>query len=164
MSAAQLMVGGAKFQQTVLDWTKQSTQLCMTVMTVILVIWITFADKLPVNIRWQLSTTVGRLLLLLVLFIVHMLCGWMMTLLFAIAIALTWAARPMFKPVGVPDEPLPASAAQEGFANIKKTQTSSHKWFVETVLHENPTKIVEDRVDTMAVQQDGPAVAGRTSR
>jgi hypothetical protein len=144
----------------VLDWSKQSTQLCMTVMTVILVIWITFADKLPVNIRWQLSTTVGRLLLLLLLFIVHMLCGWMMALLFAVAIALTWAARPMFKPVGVPDEP----QQEEGFANIKKTQTSAHKWFVETVLHENPMKIVEDRVDTMAVQQDGPAVAGRTSR
>jgi hypothetical protein len=132
----------------------------MTVMTVILVIWITFADKLPVNIRWQLSTTVGRLLLLLLLFIVHMLCGWMMTLLFAVAIALTWAARPMFKPVSVPDEP----QQKEGFSNIKKTQTSAHKWFVETVLHENPMKIVEDRVDTMAVQQDGPAVAGRTSR
>jgi hypothetical protein len=154
------MVGGAKFQQTVLDWSKQSTQLCMTVMTVILVIWITFADKLPVNIRWQLSTTVGRLLLLLLLFIVNMLCGWMMTLLFAVAIALTWAARPMFKPIGVSDEP----QQEEGFANIKKTKASTHKWFVETVLHENPKKIVEDRVDTMAVQQDGSDVAGRTSR
>lgn len=147
-------------QQSILDWSKQSTQLFMSVLTVFLIMAICFADKLPIAIRWQLSTSVGRLLLVLILYMIYLVCGWLMAFLFAIAIALTWAAAPILKPVSV--QAAEAEAA-EGFKDVKKTSVTGHKWFVESVLHENPTKIVEDRIDTQAIQDDSTR-SGRTSR
>jgi hypothetical protein len=147
---------------------------------VLLIICVLFADKLPVEARWQLSTTAGRLLLLLLLYITNLVCGWQAALLFTIAIALVWAARPVFKPVGVPDLVLNGSVGQgvkgfgqgpnaqhqgvEGFNDMKRTSAAKHKWFVEKTLHENPKAIVEDRINTSAVDDDTDVVTGRTSR
>lgn len=152
-----VMIGGAKFQQTVLDWTQQSNQLYLLVFTTILLIWAVYAEKLPPEWRWQLSTSIGRLLLLLLLYIVYTLAGWIPALLFTIAIALTWANRPLWKPVGVP-------STQEGFRNMKVQDVETEKWFVEKVLEESPKRIVEDRVDTMAVQEEATTGTSRTSR
>jgi len=149
------MVGGAKFQESVIEWTKKSTNLYTFVFSVLIAVWALYAAKLPALARWQLSSTAGRLLLLLLLYIVYDLCGWTIALIFTIAIALTWAARPLF---------VPANVSSEGFANMKKTKASEEKWFVEKVLHQNPKEIVEDRVDTTAVDEDTPTVAGRTSK
>jgi len=150
---ASVMVGGAKFQESVLAWTKQSNTMYFAIFGLLLVVWTTFTDKVPAEWRWQLSTTVGRLLLLLVLYIVHMLAGWVPALLFAIAIGLTWANRPIFKPSGL-----------EGFQGMKKTKIDGKLWYVEDVLHENPTTIVEDRVNTDAVQDSSESHTGRVSR
>lgn len=155
MSATHLMVGGAKFQQTVLDWSKQSTQLILTVFSVALVVIAAFGDKLPAPVRWQLSTTVGRLLLLTLLYIIYILAGWELALLFTIVIALTWSMRPLLRPL---------SPVAEGFQNVKKSPASGPKWFVESVLEENPVEVVEDRVETLAVQDDSQGARGRTSR
>ena len=157
MTGDKIMVGGAKFQQAVLDWTKQSNQLYLTVLCSIIFMWSVYADKLPEVWRWQLSTSIGRLLLLLLLYIVHMLTGWIPTLLFAIAIALTWANRPLYKPVDVKEQ-------KEGYSNIKVTNVETKKWFVEKVLHESPKRIIQDRVVTSAVQEDNATGSGRTSR
>ncbi len=148
------MVGGAKFQKTFLDWSKQSTQLFMSVLIVILVVWITFADKLPLVARWQLSSTVGRLLLLLLLYVFYILGGWELAFIFTIAIAITWASKPLLKPLDV----------AEGYSEMKETKASPHKWFVEMVLHENPVAVVEDRVKTTAVQDNSADSTSRTSR
>lgn len=142
--AEAVMFGGAKFQKTFLDWSKQSTRLFMSVLIVILGVWIIFTDKLPLVARWQLSTTVGRLLLLLLLYIFYILAGWEVAFIFTIAIALTWAARPLLKPVEV----------AEGFSDVKETKAAQHKWFVEMTLHQNPVAVVEDRVQTFAVQDN----------
>lgn len=150
------MVGGAKFQQTVLDWSKQSTQLVLTVFSIALVVIAAFGDKLPAAVRWQLSTTVGRLLLLIILYIIYILAGWELALLFTIVISLIWAVRPLLRPLSL--------NRGEGFQNIKKTPASGPKWFVETVLKENPLEVVEDRVETLAVQDDSQGARGRTSR
>jgi hypothetical protein len=157
-STAPLMVGGARFQQTVFDWTQQSNSLYLTVFNAILLIWAVYAEKLPPEWRWQLSTTIGRLLLLLLLYLVFMIAGWIPALLFAVATALTWSNRPLWKPVNVSEE------SEEGFANMKKSDVKTDRWFVEKTLNEKPKHIVEDRIDTMAVQEDSTYGSSRTSR
>ena len=150
------MIGGAKFQQTVLDWSKQSNSLFLSVFSVILVVFAIFGDKLPPVVRWQLSTTVGRLFLLILLYIIYVLGGWELALLFTIIIALIWSMRPLLLPL--------PSFKEEGFRDLKKTRVSRPKWFVETVLEENPLEIVEDRVETLAVQDGSEGMTGKTSR
>jgi len=170
------MVGGAKLQDSVLEWSKKSLNLYSTVFLILLVICVLFADKLPMEARWQLSTTAGRLLLLLLLYITHLVCGWQAALLFTIAIALVWAARPVFKPVSIPDpvfgggmegfnqgSNLPG-LGMEGFNDMKTTDATKPKWFIEKTLHENPMEIVEDRINTSAVQDNSSVANGRTSR
>jgi len=152
--ADAIMVGGAKFQKTFLDWSKQSTQLFMSVLIVVLVVWITFADKLSLVARWQLSSTVGRLLLLLLLYVVYILGGWELAFIFTMAIAITWASKPLLKPLDV----------AEGYSEMKESKAGPQKWFVEMVLHENPLAVVEDRVETDAVQDNSAATTTRTSR
>jgi len=154
------MVGGAKFQDAVLTWSKQSNNLFLTLFGITLVLWTTFAEKLPAIWRWQLSTTFGRLLLLLLLYITYLVTdNWVLTLIFTIAIALTWANRPIYNP----------APSNEGFANgaqqdVKVTAVQGKPWFVEKTLRENPSIIVEDRVTTSAVQDDSQGSPGRVSR
>lgn len=145
-------MGGAKFQESVIEWSKKSTNLYTFVFAVLIAVWALYAAKLPALARWQLSSTAGRLLLLLLLYIVYTLCGWTVALIFTIAVALTWAARPLFVP------------ADEGFANMKTTKASKTKWFVEKVLHQKPKEIVEDRIDTMAVDSEEMTSTTRTSK
>lgn len=140
-----IMVGGAKFQESVLEWSKKSTNLYTVVFAALIISWALYADKLPTIARWQLSTTVGRLLLLLLLYVVYELCGWTVALIFTIAVALTWAARPIFMPVDL---------VSEGFNDMKSTEAGPTRWFVEKILHQNPKKIVEDRIDTMAINDN----------
>jgi len=150
-----MMVGGAKFQQEMLDWSKKSSHLFTTVASALIFLWAIYAEKLPAAWRWQLSTSIGRLLLLILLYIVHMTAGWIPALLFAIAIALTWANRPLQKPWGV----------KEGFHDTIVTDVSDKKrWFVEKVLKERPQAIIQDRVTTQAVQEDSTGGSGRTSK
>ena len=168
-----IMVGGAKLQDSVLEWSKKSLNLYSTVLMVVIIIAALFADKLPMMARWQLSTTPGRLLLILLLYIIHMSCGWPMALLFTIAIALVWAARPVFKPTGMEgvgqgvegfDEDTNAPRpGVEGFNDMKKTKATKHKWFIEKTLHENPKTIVEDRINTSA-DGDSFVASERTSK
>jgi hypothetical protein len=87
-----------------------------------------------------------------------------------------WAARPVFKPVDVPDvvlrqgvegfgqTPTAQRLGVEGFNTMKKTDATKPKWFIEKTLHENPTEIVEDRINTSAVQDNSSVANGRTSR
>lgn len=145
-----IMIGGAKFQESVLEWSKKSTNLYTVVFAALIIAWALYADKLPTIARWQLSTTVGRLLLLLLLYVVYELCGWTVALIFTIAVALTWAARPIFMPL-----------MSEGFNDMKSTEASPTRWFVERVLHQNPKKIVEDRIDTMAVNDNTSSESSR---
>lgn len=149
------MVGGAKFQKDVLDWTKQSSHLYITVASALIFMWAVYSEKLPPAWRWQLSTSIGRVLLLILLYVIYMLAGWLPALLFAIAIAMTWANRPLQKPAGV----------KEGFNNTVVTDVGDKKlWFIEKVLSENPQRIVQTHVDTQAVQDDSGKGSTRTSK
>ena len=149
------MVGGAKFQQEVLDWTKQSSHLYITVTCALIFMWAVYAEKIPAAWRWQLSTTIGRTLLLLLLYVVYMAAGWIPALLFAIAIAMTWANRPLQKPAGV----------KEGFdSRIVMDVAGKELWFAEKVIGGEPQEIVQDRVDTDAVQSSSQKGNSRTSK
>jgi hypothetical protein len=151
-----IMVGGAKFKSTILEWSKQSNHLFTAVAASALFIYTLYADKLPAQYRWQLSSLLGRSLLLVILYIVYTIAGFIPALLFSIGMAITWANRPLYKP------PVLVS---EGFTpDIKTSKASSHRWFVEKVLEEHPEEIVEDRVDTRAVQNDSQDSNMRTSR
>ena len=150
------MVGGARLQQAVLDWSKQSNHLLMAVFGASLLMYATYAEQLPITWRYQLSTCVGITLLIVLLYIVYVLGGWVPALLFAIGIAITWSNRPLAKPTHMSDE--------EGFRDMKVTTPQNGLWFVEKVLHEKPKSITEDRVDTMAVQDDSQTGNSRTSR
>jgi len=142
------MVGGAKFQAVLSDWSKQSHGLFMGVLMVALIVWAAFADKVPELWRLQLSTTLGRLLLLVVLYIIHEFIGFLPALLFAICIGLTWATTDI--------------KAKEGFS-VKVTNVTKNRWLVEDILKENPKRIIEDRIITEAVQDD-KGTRGRSSR
>ena len=144
----KLMIGGVKFQKEVLDWSKQSNHLFMTVLFSIIFMLALYSEKLPREWHWLMSTSVGKLLLLLLLYIIEMLAGWIPALLFTIAIALIWANRPV----------------HENFNDIKVSDANKHRWFVEKALHENPERIVQDRVTTLPVQEEGRAGSSRTSK
>jgi len=155
MGPSVAMVGGAKFQQHVLEWTKQSNNLYFTVSFFVIFVWVIYTEKLPDIARWQMNTTAGRLLALLLLYIVHMLAGWVPALLFAIGIALTWANQPLYKPIGI---------TEEGYNDMKVVKAGPHRWFVEEALGEYPTKITQDRVTTEAVQEESSGQSSRTSK
>jgi len=160
------MIGGAKLQTVFMEWIQQSSALYSSLFFVVLVLYAAYAEKIPMEWRWQLSSPIGRALLLLLLYIVMAVGGWMPALLFAIAIALTWANRPLAKPPAVQEEGFTTETNEkkEGFQNVKKTKIQGAKWFVERALHENPRGIVQDRVSTFAVQDNVQTGTSRTSK
>jgi hypothetical protein len=159
------MEGGAKLQTIVLEWSKQSSNLFYSLFMISLVLYAAYAEKIPMEYRYQLSTPVGRALLLLLLYIVMAVGGWIPALLFGIAIALTWSNRPLVKPVGVQEEGFKNEEKKEEFQdNVKKTKAQGHRWFVERALYENPRRIIQDRISTFAVQDDNQSSNGKTSK
>lgn len=168
--------GGAKLHQAIADWSKQSLSLFTTLFLAVLLIFAAYADQLPRQVRWQLSSPIGRLLLIVLLFIVYEIGGWISALIFTIGIAMVWSNRPLAQ---VPD----VQNVKEGFqgrceachemttptygdkqASQKRIKIQGSRWFVEEVLHEHPESIEEDRVYTQAVQEDTYSPNTRTSR
>jgi hypothetical protein len=136
------MVGGAKLKEAIFTWSKQSNHLFLSVLSFILIVLATFTDKVPQSILQQSSTLYGRLLLIIVLYIIFLTCGEIPAILFAVVIALLWANKPL-------------GGSIEGFWDGVKTtfiSQGANKWFIEKVLRENPLEINEDRVSTMPVQ------------
>jgi len=128
------------------------SSLFMGVVGSILIVWTCYTDKVPAKVRYYLSSTVGRLLSVALLYTVYTFLGFVPALLFTMAIALTWSNRPLSKPV-------------EGFlSSIKTTSINTNKWFVERVLGEHPVEIREDRVDTDSVQDLSSSKNSKTSR
>ena len=125
--------------------------LFMGVLGSILILWASFTDKIPAELRYHLSTTAGRLFCIAGLYAVYTFLGFLPAFIYTIAIALTWANRPLTKPV-------------EGFlANIKKTPINGKPWFSERIVGES-AEIVEDRVDTYSVQDSSSSQNAKTSR
>ena len=163
MSSENYMIGGSEFQENFMAWIRQNNNLYLAVFSTVFFIWAIYADKLPEGTRWQLSTTIGRMLLIIIMYLVYLIAGWVPAVLVSIAIALTWANRPFRNPNPRPQQGHFA-LVKEDFNDVKKTKVTNEKWFVEKILHEEPKMIIEDRVSTGAVQEDSSSGSKRSSR
>jgi hypothetical protein len=104
---------------------------------------VVFLDKVPIEIRIQADSFLGRSFLLLLITSITMLFGWPLGIVSALAAALFIGAG------GV--HPITKT---EGFAPDLSVRMvpDKKKWFIEEVLGENPLMIEDQTVRTFAVQ------------
>lgn len=138
-----VMKGG--FQAQVGDLYHKYEQPLVALAGLFMVLIIVFLDKVPVEIRKQADSFLGRVLLLTFTVVVTTLYGWPMGILAGLMSALLIGAggiHPIRKQVN------------EGFMSEMNVRLvpGEHKWFVERVLGENPLIIEDDVVRTSAVQ------------
>lgn len=137
------MKGG--FRAQVDDLYHKYEQPIVVLIGLFMVLIIVFLDKVPLEIRKQADSFLGRALLLTFTVIVTMMYGWPMGVLSGLMSALLIGAggiHPIDKPV------------TEGFASEMNVRLvpGKHKWFVERVMGENPLLIEDEVVNTSAVQ------------
>ena len=140
---AHIMKGG--FQAQVGDLYHKYEQPVVVLTGLLMVIIIVFLDKVPIEIRKQADSFLGRALLLVFTLLVTTLYGWPMGMLAGFMSALLIGAggvHPINKEV------------KEGFSSEMNVRLvpGKHKWFVEKVLGENPLLIEDQTIDTSAVQ------------
>ncbi len=137
------MKGG--FRAQVDDLYHKYEQPIMLLLGILMVITIVFLEKIPVEIRKQADSLLGRALLLLFTITMTVLYGWPMGILAGLMSALLIGAggiHPITRPV------------TEGFSSEMNVRIvpGKHKWFIEKVMGENPLLIEDDTVTTSAVQ------------
>ena len=163
MDTKPIQLGGAKFQEALIEWSKQSFSVFNVIFFIGFIIFATYAHLIPPTLRYQFSTTLGRLLSLVLLVIVYETGGWIPALLFTIGISIIWFNRPLAQPTHFTK---PLRTTEEGFEGGVKTSVNQtgFRWFVERVLHENPRKVQEDRIAVGDVQDDTVEGNSRTSK
>jgi hypothetical protein len=134
-----VMSGGMR--EIVFDFSKKHSFQAQAIITALLVIAITFVAQVPQEFKNQSNTTMGRLFLFGLLVLVCQYTDWVYGLLLAVFIALLMSS---------------AKIVKEGFMSEIDTRIvdSKRKWWVEEVLNENPIAIQDDRIKTMAVQDN----------
>ena len=137
------MKGG--FQAQVDDLYHKYEQPVTILLGLFMVIVIVFLDKIPVEIRKQADSMLGRALLLTFTVIITTLYGWPLGILAGLMMALV---------IGVGGVHPVKKQLQEGFSSEMNVRLipGKHKWFVEKVLGENPLLIEDETVNTSAVQ------------
>ncbi len=138
-----VMKGG--FQAQVDDLYHKYEQPIMILVGLVMVIVIVFLEKIPVEIRKQADSFLGRALLLTFTAVVTILYGWSLGILAGMMTALVIGAG------GI--HPI-SHEVKEGFSSEMNVRLvpGKHKWFVEKVLGENPLIIEDELVSTSAVQ------------
>jgi hypothetical protein len=135
-----VMKGGTSVYM--MDLAKKFSNPIHVYVLIALTIAITFVKQIPVKIRSQAGTTLGRLFLFCLTVAIGELYSWTNGLLMAVLSLLLLSLSPRIS---------------EGFQNGNGSPVSikliedNQKWFVERVLKENPVAIEEDRVKTQAV-------------
>ncbi len=137
------MKGGFRVQVDDLFHKYESPILLLAGLCMALVI--VFLDKIPLEVRKQADTLLGRSFLAAYTLLVTVLFGWPMGILAGIMSALLIGAggvHPIRKQV------------TEGFSSEMNVRLipDKHKWFVEKVLGENPWLIEDQTVETIPVQ------------
>jgi energy-coupling factor transporter transmembrane protein EcfT len=137
------MKGG--FRAQVDDLYHKYEQPVILLVGIAMVLVIVFLEKVPIEIRKQADSLLGRAFLILFTVIVTILYGWPMGILAGLMSALLIGAggiHPITK------------AVTEGFSSEMNVRIvpGKHKWFVEKVMGENPLLIEDDTVTTSAVQ------------
>lgn len=135
------------------DLYRKYEQPVMVLTGLFMVIVIVFLEKVPIEIRKQADSFMGRALLLMFTVTVTVLYGWPMGILAGLMSALLIGAggiHPVTKQVN------------EGFSSEMNVRIvpSKHKWFVEKVLGEDPLLIEDDTVTTSAVQDYSDKYSG----
>ena len=135
------MKGGAKAY--VMDLAKKFSSPIHVYILIGLVLSITFVKEIPIQMRSQATTPLGRLFLFCLTIAVGEFYSWTNGLLMAILALLLLSMSPR-------------TQTFEGFQPMPLTSIKliedNKKWFVERVLKENPVAIEEDRVGTQAIQ------------
>ncbi len=150
-------LGGAKFQQSLLEWSKQSFSVFNTIFLILFVMFAAYSNHLPPTFLYQMSSSLGRLLVIVLLVILYESAGWIPALLFTIGVSIAWYNRPLSQPTHF---------TTEGFEGGVKTSVnqSGFRWFVERVLKEHPEAVQEDRISIGDVQDDSVQGNVRTSK
>lgn len=149
------MSGG--FQAHVSDMFDKFKGPIEVVMVFFITTLIVFLEKVPIEIRKQADTFLGRALLLTVIVVITILFGWPLGILSTLASALFIGAGGVHPIVKRMTEGMTEGFAKgmtEGFApdmNIRMIPDKK-KWFIEEVLGENPLMIEDQTVRTSAVQ------------
>ncbi len=164
MNNQPIQLGGAKFQTALMEWSKQSFSAFNVLFFIGFVLFAAYAHLIPPAIRYQMSSTLGRLLSLVLLVLIYEGAGWIPALLFTIGICVVWFHRPLSQPTQF-TKPLKATT-EEGFEGGVKTSVNQtgNRWFVERVLGENPKGVQEDRISVGDVQDDSVVGSTRTSK
>lgn len=145
-----MMRGGAKVY--VADLVHKYSQPIYWYTLIAIAIAITFVKEIPIAIRSQAGTTLGRLFLfVLTIAIGHFYC-WTSGLLMAVLALLLLSMSPRL--------------AREGFENVTslKLVTNSDRWFVEKVLKEHPVAFEEEDVRTQAIQDSSNSSRSTTTQ
>lgn len=132
------MKGGAQIYMA--DLASKFSQPINFYVLVALTLAIVFVKKIPLAVRSQAGTFLGRLFLFAAAIAIADSYSWTNGLLMAILALLLLSMSPR----------------TEGFQNFGnlKLITDDKKWFVERVLKENPVAIGDETVKTQAVQDN----------
>lgn len=150
-------LGGAKFQQSLMEWAKQSFSSFHSIFLIGFIVFAAYANHLPPTFRYQMSSSLGRLFVIVLLVLLYESAGWIPALLFTIGVSIVWFNRPLAQPTHF---------TTEGFEGGVKTSVNQtgYRWWVERVLHENPRAVQEDRISVGDVQDDSVVGNVRTSQ
>lgn len=137
------MKGG--FREQMDDLFHKYEQPVMLLIAILMTLVIVFVGQIPIEIRKQADTLIGRAALLVFTVIVIMLFGWPLGMVAGLMSAILIGAG------GV--HPIQREV-REGFSSEMNVRLvpSRQKWFVEQVLGENPLIIEDETVETSAVQ------------
>ncbi len=150
------MKGG--FREQMDDLFHKYEQPVMLLIAILMTLVIVFVGQIPIEIRKQADTLIGRAALLVFTVIVIMLFGWPLGMVAGLMSAILIGAggvHPIQREVreGFSSEAKKTST-REGFSSEMNVRLvpSRQKWFVEQVLGENPLIIEDETVETSAVQ------------
>ena len=139
--ALPVMSGGAK--EHMIDMIKKYTKPLSIYLGLGLVLGIVYVRQIPVNIRIQGGTPIGRALLFLLTLLIADMYSWTYGIMMALFTMLLLAVSPRIEGFN-----------SEDTTDIKMV-TLKKRWFSEELLEENPAGISEDKVTTSAIQDQG---------
>jgi hypothetical protein len=179
--ATPLPVMSGGMREIMIDFTQKHSNQAEIILGILLVIAITFVEQIPSVISRQATTLPGRLLSFVILLGILSYTRWLHGFLFVVLVALMMVSKKTvegFLGSHISEGFSSSKQSQstkgaEGFSSKNKSQStfgaegfepsdystlivpSKKKWFVEEVLGENPVAIVDEKVRTSAIQDNG---------
>ena len=139
----KVMSGGAK--EHLIDMIKKYTQPLSLYVGLVLVMGVVYVRQIPAAILVQLNRIIGRIFLFAITLVFADMYSWTFGIMMALLAILILAINPRI----------------EGFEDSTdiKMVTDGKRWFIEKVLNEHPSGLVEDKVKTTAIQDQGGSAA-----